>query len=99
MSRKLGVSTAFISNVEHGRKEPPSGFDSKILEAYSLTEESAEDLLKEYALARNEFSISTSTGIQQETVAMFARQLPKISDTKLQELKTLFLNEYKGCEK
>jgi len=98
MANKLGVTPAFISNIEHGRKEPPSGFDTKIVKAYKLTENCAKKILEEYALARNDFTIQAASDLQKQTVAMFARRLPTVSAERLIELQRLMTKEKEGDE-
>ncbi len=97
MANKLGVTPAFISNIEHGRKEPPSSFDTKLITAYGLTEKEAKKILDEYALARSNFTIQAASNLQKQTVAMFARKLPKVSSERLLELQKLMTqNENDG---
>lgn len=89
MAGKIKVTPAFISNIEHGRKEPPSGFDSRIEDAYSLHSDEVSQLRRTYAIAKKSFQISSADPDRREVVAMFARTLPKINSEQLAELKKL----------
>jgi len=89
MACKMKVSPAFISNIEHGRKEPPSGFDIRLIKAYELRESDMQQLLESFARARSDFTIAAQSNLQKETVAMFARKLPTVSQERLLELQCL----------
>jgi len=89
MADKLNVSPAFISNVEHGRKEPPSGFDAKLFQAYTLNLNEMTELSRAFAAAKSAFTISPDTNLEKETVAMFARCLPKIAPAELEQIQQI----------
>lgn len=91
MATKLSVTPAFISNVEHGRKEPPSGFDSKLFGAYTLKVDEMTELSKAFAAAKSAFTIQPDTNLEKETVAMFARCLPKIAPSELEQIQQILL--------
>jgi len=91
MADKLSVTPAFVSNIEHGRKEPPSGFDAKLFSAYSLKVDEMTEISRTFAAAKSAFTIQPGTNLEKETVAMFARCLPKIAPSELEQIQQILL--------
>lgn len=60
MAEKLGVSSAFLSKVENGKKKPPKEWSAKIDEKYSLTCEEQSELDRVIYEAQNSDSIDIS---------------------------------------
>lgn len=98
MARKLGVTSSFLSNVEHGRKCPPDGFDKKIIKAYKLNAREAMRVTTEYAKCRTDFLIHANSMVGKKTAAMFARTIEILPDEKLQEIQNILIEESKNHE-
>ena len=60
MAKKLGVSSAFMSSVENGKKKPPKEWESKIKALYTLNEEEYDELDRVFYEAQNRDSIDIS---------------------------------------
>lgn len=93
MARKLGVTSSFLSNVEHGRRCPPDGFDKKIIEAYALDILEAMKVTTEYSKCRTDFLIRANSMVGKKTAAMFARTIEILPDDKLQEIQNILIQE------
>ncbi len=71
----VGVSSAFISALETGRKSIPDGFVTKLRRALHLTEKEAGTLRRARDRTSTEVSVTSLQGSDRELVAYFARQL------------------------
>lgn len=60
MADKLGVSSAFLSKVENGKKKPPMEWKKKICSNYTLTKEAQKELEEALYEAKNNDSIDIS---------------------------------------
>ena len=60
MAKKLGVSSAFLSKVENGKKKPPVDWRAKISANYKLTSTECEELDRVLYEAKNIGSIDIS---------------------------------------
>lgn len=60
MAEKLGVSSAFLSKVENGKKKPPKEWGRKISAYYTLSNEELNELDKVIYEAQNTDSIDIS---------------------------------------
>lgn len=98
MAQKLGITSSFLSNVEHGRRCPPDGFDKKIIKAYALNCADAIKVTNEYAKCRSEFLIHANSMVGKKTAAMFARTIEILPDEKLQEIQDILIKESQNHE-
>ncbi|MBX4335531.1 helix-turn-helix domain-containing protein [Bartonella raoultii] len=87
MAKKLGVSVAFLSSVEIGKKSVPIGMEEKIIELYSLDQERASLLRREADACRKSFTIKSSDSFRSEILGMFVRSLESFSSQDLVEFK------------
>lgn len=89
MADRLGVSPAFISAIETGRKPIPAGFVGRIAAAYDLDDETRERLQRAADSTRTSFEIrlgeSASPQVR-ETAAVLARQFPNLNSADLDRL-------------
>ncbi len=93
MADALGVSSAFLSAVENGKKEIPSKWLDKIKEVYSLTGNAAEELATAIDSSRKEYRVNLENiATEDRALALsFARKLESISqmdDQTKDELRT-----------
>lgn len=85
MAKKLGVSSAFLSKVENGKKKPPKEWREVLIREYHLNEREIHDLDQYMYEAQNYDSIDISTMNDSDRMMMlsFARKFNKIDKGKL----------------
>ncbi len=91
MAKKLGVSSAFLSKVEHGDKKPPKEWREKIISIYNLDKNKTKELDDCLFEAMNSDSIDVS-GYSRENRDMllsFARKLNSMDAKEKNQLKKL----------
>lgn len=71
----VGVSSAFISAIETGRKSIPDGFITKLRRALRLTAKESDILRRARDRTSDEVSLSALPGDDRELVHAFARHL------------------------
>lgn len=91
MAKELGVSSAFLSKVENGRKKPPKSWRNKIILRYQLDESKIAELDECLFEAMNSDSIDISeyTDENKEMLLSFARNLDSMDRRKKEQLKKL----------
>ncbi len=89
MAKKWGISVAFLSSVEIGKKSVPVGMEEKIIELYGLDTATALLLRKEAYACRKSFTIKPSDSCRCEIVGMFVRNLENFSQQDIARLKRL----------
>lgn len=87
MAAKLGVSSAFLSKVENGKKKPPEEWREKLIENYNLDERQIKELNQYIFEAQNYNSIDISSMEDSDRMMMlsFARKFNNIDKDKLRE--------------
>lgn len=88
MAKTLGVSTAFLSKVENGKKKPPQEWRDVLIKAYNLDEKQTQELDDVIFEARNKDSLDISKMSDEDKALMlsFARRLDTIDKNKLRAL-------------
>ena len=92
MAEKLGVSSAFLSAVENGKKKMPEIWFEKLKSIYSFTAEQAEELQKAIIDTNNmvEIELKNASKINKDLAISFAREFDSLDDeTSKQILKIL----------
>ncbi|MBB5074395.1 transcriptional regulator with XRE-family HTH domain [Bartonella callosciuri] len=89
MAKKLGMSIAFLSSGEIGKKTVPVGMEDKIIKLYALDQETAARLRKESDASRTSFTIRPSNPLSCEIFGMFVRVLDVCSQEDLEAFKKL----------
>ena len=88
MAKKLGVSSAYLSAVETGKRKVPNGWVTKVANLYVLDGESKDEL--ELACERSaqevKISLAKATGLQREAALSFAKALEGLDDQKLRKI-------------
>ena len=81
MAGKLGVSSAFLSRVENGKKRPPEGWEEKLISIYNLQENEQKELRDAMFDAQNSDSIDLRdySDSDKEMMLAFARRVNKIN--------------------
>lgn len=89
MAKRIGVSSAFLSSVENGRKKPSDDLIKKIVSEYQLTLEQQ----KELAYAKNEslqqIDLSGFSPAKQEATLMFARKFDDLSNEDIEAIRSI----------
>jgi Zn-dependent peptidase ImmA (M78 family)/transcriptional regulator with XRE-family HTH domain len=96
LSQALGISAAFLSAIETGRKPIPDGFVLKVAKAMQLTTEELSLLRKAADRTRQVVKIEKLPEDQRELVAAFARRLDKVPADMLAELRKVVLKSMSG---
>lgn len=82
MAKKLGISISYLSAIEAGSRNIPSGMVDKIIEKYHLNKERSEIVRQAEAESAKEIDIDLSTVSVEQRKLVFAlsRKLNDISD-------------------
>lgn len=88
MANKLGVSSAFLSAVENGKKKMPDSWRGKLTKLYFLTKEQQEKLRQAIIASSNivELDIAHSTCSQRNLAVSFAREFNSIDENLCEKL-------------
>ena len=88
MASKLGVSSAFLSKVENGKKKPPTEWLDALKEIYNLKASQADELEQCVFEAQNYDSIDISNFEDEDKLMMlsFARKFNRIDKEKIKKL-------------
>ncbi len=94
MAEKLGVSSAFLSAVEVGKKTAPKDWADRIAKIYDLSLSHANELKNAIDTDNNKVVIEMETmdTIQKEVSMMFARTINTASQKTLEELREMLKN-------
>lgn len=87
MAAKLGVSSAFLSKVENGKKKPPKEWKDIIVQSYNLNKRQIAELEQVMYEAQNYDSIDISFMNDNDRMMMlsFARKFNELDKNKLKE--------------
>lgn len=88
MSNKLGVSAAYLSAVENGKRNAPEVWINKICQAYHLSPDEARQLRSSFEESQEEIRISLqqASSKQKNTAISFAKALEGLSDEQLEKI-------------
>jgi transcriptional regulator with XRE-family HTH domain len=91
MAEGLGVSSAYLSSVESGRKKIPDEFVERIVGFFKLRPREAKNLSDAAEASQPQYKIDVSDcdGQARETVAMFARRFSALSSKEQQRIHTI----------
>jgi Zn-dependent peptidase ImmA (M78 family)/transcriptional regulator with XRE-family HTH domain len=92
----VGVSSAFISALETGRKSIPDGFLSKLRRSLNLNDKEANTLRRARDRTRDEVSVDMLPGDDRELVAAFARHIEEVPPDLLEKLRGKVLKSISG---
>lgn len=95
MAIKLGISAAFLSAMEVGRKQIPIEYAEKIKEIYDLSEEEKNEL-EDSIYETNErvpLELAAMNEAQKDVSLMFARKIKTADEELLKKLKEALLDE------
>jgi len=87
----LGVSSAYLSAIETGRKPIPDGFVAQVGRAMPISAEEVRMLRRAADRTRKEIKVDALPDEQRELLAAFARKLDDVPDELLDQLKKIVL--------
>jgi len=95
MARNLGVSSAFLSQIENGGKKPPKDWENAFLAKYELNREQEQEFRDCVFDAVNSKSIDLSQYQQSDRDMMlsFARKLSTIDDEQKEKLMNIIYKD------
>lgn len=88
MATKLGVSSAYLSAVETGKRKIPPEWILTIEREYKLDKNAVVELESAYEQSASELRISlvNATGMQKEVAISFAKSLDGLDEKKLKKI-------------
>jgi transcriptional regulator with XRE-family HTH domain len=88
MSKKMGVSISFLSNLESGKKQVPSDFIDKLALVYNLDNIAKMRLINSVELTNNKtvIKLNNLSPSKKNLVLNIARNIENIDDKKAEEL-------------
>lgn len=91
MAEKLGVTVAYLSAVENGKRKVPDEWIPKIVDLYELDDDVAEKLQKFAYEERNDLKLNLGniTPDQRELAYSFARRFKNLSSNDVLEMKKI----------
>ena len=78
MAEKIGVSVAFLSAIETGRKAPPLNIVDRIAAAYKMDKKQCVQLELAISNSRTSFKLEPQSSAAHDTVALLARRLNRL---------------------
>lgn len=83
MAQKLGVSSAFLSKVENGKKKPPVQWKQTIISIYGLSDNRLEEFEECFfdALNSDSIDISSYEDADKEIILSFVRKFDTLDKT------------------
>lgn len=92
MAEKLGVTVAYLSAVENGKRNIPGNWIETIADVYSLDEKDVKKLERLAYDGRSAIvlNVDNATNVQRNLAYSFARKFKDLSDDDVQNLQRLF---------
>ena len=92
MADKLGVTPAYLSSVEVGKRNIPAEWFNTITSIYALSVNEQQDLQEaiDSSIKQIKIDLDNYSERQRQTAAMFARKLSTLNDTELEKLFKIF---------
>lgn len=88
MAEDLGVSAAFLSAVEHGRKSPPADLVEKVIEKYQLTDTAGVELrhAATQSVGAIKVSLAGKGDASRELAQVFARNFGTLDEAEARRM-------------
>lgn len=86
MAQKLGVTSAFLSAVENGRKSAPSTWLQRLTELYSLTPQQQNELSSAFSenVKQVRISLESAQAEQRDLAISFARRFDELDHKEIE---------------
>jgi transcriptional regulator with XRE-family HTH domain len=85
MAEALGISSAFLSSLETGKRNVPGEFLDKLLQHCGLKEKEAQDLRRLALVSRNAITIKPKEKTR-ELAAAFSRKFEELDKEQIEEI-------------
>ncbi len=98
MAKKIGVSSAFLSAVENGKKKMPEAWKEKLQVLYSLTSRQIVEL-EQAMLESNdkiELDVSEASEEEKELAISFARRFSSLDQETIERIRRILNNPKEG---
>ena len=97
MAERLGVSSAFLSAVENGKKKMPESWNEKLAELYDFSDLQRRELQRAVFEASEavELNLKEATSGKRELALSFARQFDTLDEETSRKISAI-LNKSKG---
>lgn len=99
MADKLGITPAYLSAIENGKREPTRKFMNTLISVYDLSEKEIEKLEKAYSETINSISINFTEEMsptQKDLSFVFARRFDKLSEDDITDIMKILNKEVKS---
>ncbi len=95
MSKKLDVSAAFLSSIEHGKKNLPNNVKKRLIEIYDLNANQITDLENAIELSSStlEINLQNISKEKQKVGILFARTLEDLDEDIIVKIRSLIKGE------
>lgn len=93
MSSKLGVTPAYLSAIENGKKEPTQEFMARLYRAYHFDTKQREKIEEARARTVRQISISFDSEEDEELGLLFARRMKGLSHDERSQIMKLLKDE------
>lgn len=94
MAEQLGMTSAYLSAIENGKRQVPNNMTDIIVDKYKLADGFIKELYNAEAIVKNniEINLKNANNSQRTTALALARQFEKLTDKQLEEIQNI-LNE------
>lgn len=88
MAKKLGISIAYLSSIESGKRPIPSELVDKIIEKYHLNKERSKVLREKEAISSNAINVDLSlvSAEQRKLIFALSRKIKDLTDEECIEI-------------
>lgn len=93
MAEKIGVSIAFLSAMETGRKSPPLNILDRIVTAYKMDKTQRIQLELAISNSRTSFKLEPESSTAHDTVALLARRLNRLAPEEHKKIQAILKKE------
>lgn len=91
MADKLGLTSAYLSSIENGKRKPTEEFIKNVKETYNLSEQEHDDLMDAYFQTIQSITIDTSDAKQEQADLglIFARKIKSLDEDDIAQIKKI----------
>jgi transcriptional regulator with XRE-family HTH domain len=93
MAEKIGISVAFLSAIETGRKDPPLNVVDRIATAYKMDKKQHVQLELAVSNSRSTFRLEPQSPTAHDTVALLARRLNRLGPEEHKKIQAILKKE------
>jgi transcriptional regulator with XRE-family HTH domain len=93
MAEKIGVSVAFLSAIETGRKSPPANIVDRIAAAYKMEKKQRMQMELAASNSRTRFKLEPQSAVARDTAALLARRLNRLAPEEHKRIQAILKRE------